>query len=243
MILSFVAGTRRWEYQPLCLHISWSHNIMYDYCAWVGNSTLSRNFECTLNRHKGHRVSSKRHNEVVRPAHLYFLSIILPHQRGAIPNKTKITNKNWARSAPGSRPARAGWCLTWRTRMGLLFLLNFVVCLFVCLFIVRLRINWSGVSNSPQFQDDGVCLSLAIIFIGFSGWLAGLNAIWRQYCNPRTLESGHPALERHSAVLTWRCNLWANWLAPGEESGEGLHRLRGSKEKRAATKWNNDLNS
>lgn len=159
MMLSFVAGTRRWEYQPLCLRISWSHNIMYDYCAWVGNSTLSRNFESTFNRHKGQRVSSKRHNEVVRPAHLYFLSIILPHQREECPNKTKITNKNWAVSAPGTRSARAGWCLTGRTRMELIFrLIYFVVvvvggfcccCCFLLYFFfptVRLR-----VLHSPQF--------------------------------------------------------------------------------------------
>lgn len=66
----------------------------YDYFASVGNSTLSRNFESTLNRHKGHRVSSKRHNEVVWPAHLCFLSIILPQQRGTSPNKRKMT-KSW----------------------------------------------------------------------------------------------------------------------------------------------------
>lgn len=153
MILSFVAGTRRWEYQPLCLRISWSHNIMYDYCARVGNSTLSRNFESTLNRHKGHRVSSKRHNEVVRPAHLYFLSIILPHQRGASPNKTKITNKNWAGSAPGTRPARAGWCLTESTRIRLLFLLLF---LHVCAKMSR-HFQFSTISGRQRFG------SLAII--------------------------------------------------------------------------------
>lgn len=156
MILSFVAGTRRWEYQPLCLRISWSHNIMYDYCAWVGNSTLSRNFESTLNRHKGHRVSSKRHNEVVRPAHLYFLSIICPirEEQVQIRPKSQIKTEQDRHRGP-NLPVRAD---VWQKgeEWDYYFSLVFAVVVFFLFLHCGSAQKWPGISNSPQFQDDCV---------------------------------------------------------------------------------------
>lgn len=80
-----------------------------------------------------------------------------------------------------------------------------VLWLFLILFLffanLRLRQCEQAFATLPNSRTSAFALP-GSHFVGFSGCLVGLNAIWRQYCNPRTLESGHPALERHSAVLT-----------------------------------------
>lgn len=164
----------------------------YDYFASVGNSTLSRNFESTLNRHKGHRVSSKRHNEVVRPAHLCFLSIILPHQRGTSPNKLKMTKKkeSWKGAAAGTQPVCVLYITNSHEEARQWDIIRRICRMhFYQKLTMQLQLSWHRflLFSWQLFRRDHDLLEFLVHY--------RLNAIWRQYRKPRTLESGHPALK------------------------------------------------